>query len=49
MKTEEMEKGIVINIGEYKGDKPIEVVLRQGEAAKVQQLELKAPEGERAG
>ena len=44
MKTEEMEKGIVINIGEYKGDKPIEVVLRQGEAAKVQQLELKAPE-----
>lgn len=35
---------IIVNIHEYTGDKPIEVVLREGIAAKAQVLELKAPE-----
>lgn len=40
---EEKER-IAVNIGEYKGEKPIEVIFREGAAPKVQQLELKAPE-----
>lgn len=40
----EQNEKINVNIGEYVGDKPIEIILREGVAAKVQQLELKAPE-----
>lgn len=44
---EKMEKNnekIVVNIGNYTGEKPIEIVLREGVAPEVQQLELKKPE-----
>lgn len=35
---------IAVNIGNYTGEKPIEIVLREGVAPEVQQLELKKPE-----
>jgi hypothetical protein len=39
------EKGLTVNIGEYKGEKPIEVVYRIGSAPKAPQpLEIKEPE-----
>lgn len=40
----EQNERITVNIGEYKGEKPIEIILREGAAPRVQQLELKAPE-----
>ena len=33
-KMENQEKGLTVNIGEYKGEKPIEVVYRIGNAPK---------------
>lgn len=35
---------IAVNIGNYTGEKPIEIILREGVAPEVQQLELKRPE-----
>ena len=41
----EEKKGLTVNIGEYKGEKPIEVIYREGTAAKAQEILLtKAPE-----
>lgn len=40
----EKERQIQVNIGEYRGEKPIEIIYRQGEAAKaVENLPTKAP------
>jgi hypothetical protein len=41
---EQNNEKIAVNIGNYTGEKPIEVILREGVASKVQQLELKEPE-----
>lgn len=41
---EQNNEKIAVNIGNYTGEKPIEVILREGVAPKVQQLELKEPE-----
>ena len=42
---ENQEKGLTVNIGEYKGEKPIEVVYRVGNAPKaVEDLPTKEPE-----
>lgn len=42
---ENQEKGLTVNIGEYKGEKPIEVVYRIGNAPKaLDELPIKQPE-----
>ena len=41
---EQNNEKIAVNIGNYTGEKPIEVILREGVAPKVQQLELKEPQ-----
>ena len=42
---ENQEKGLTVNIGEYKGEKPIEVVYRIGNASKaLDELPIKQPE-----
>ena len=41
---EQNNEKIAVNIGNYTGEKPIEVILREGVAPEVQQLELKKPE-----
>lgn len=43
-KIEKTNERIAVNIGNYTGEKPIEIVLREGVAPEVQQLELKKPE-----
>lgn len=41
---ENQEKGLTVNIGEYKGEKPIEVVYRIGNAPKaLDELPIKQP------
>lgn len=42
---EDQERGLTVNIGEYKGEKPIIIEYREGRASQpVQPLETKAPE-----